>query len=118
MAATVYPRGGCLGPHCDLGLSEKEKMTYTDMITALGAAHKELREAGLRASDAYVALETVTHRMADFDGSETDAKVTALDYVVAKANLEVAERVRSAARDEFNRSYLVLLRAGVPQFER
>ncbi|WP_299884877.1 hypothetical protein [uncultured Ruegeria sp.] len=93
-------------------------MTYTDMITALGAAHKELREAGLRVADARVEIEAVAHGMAEFDGSETDAKVTALDYVEAKATLDVAERIKAAARDEFNRSYLVLLRTGVPVFER
>ncbi|WP_170374844.1 hypothetical protein [Ruegeria atlantica] len=91
-------------------------MTYTDIITALGAAHKELREAGLRASEARVEIAAVTDRMADFDGSENDAKVLALDYVEAKANVNVAERVKTAASEEFTRSYLVLLRAGVPTF--
>ncbi len=91
-------------------------MTYTDMIKALGAADKELQEAGLRASDARVEIAAVTGRMADFDGSETEAKVLALDYVEAKASLDVAQRVRTAASEGFNRSYLVLLRAGVPTF--
>ena len=54
-------------------------MTYTDMITALGAAHKELREAGLRASDARVEIQAVANSTAEFDGSETEAKVKALD---------------------------------------
>ncbi len=92
-------------------------MTYTDMITALGAAHKDLQEAGLRVSDATVEIDAVASRMAEFNGSETEAKLAALDYVEARANLEVAQRVKTAARDEFNRSYLVLLRADVPTFE-
>ena len=95
----------------------RNPMKYTYIITALGAAHKELREADVRASNARAALEAVAHRMAEFDGSETDAKLAALEYVEAKANFDVAERVKAAARDELNRSYLVLLKAGVPQFE-